>query len=389
MGTTNNNGLQSESPANLSGNLSREPAQVWHALSLIGQQLQNLASAMGEGSFAPGHFSPTVAPPHAPTVNELVNDYLLAKARAGRCDRYLRALKNSLSKFVEGRAQMSAGTVTSAEIEKWIFDRKWKPRTQKGYLADVRTLYNFAVRRGLVNHNPANGVENPTLDPPVVSLHRPVEVARVLEFARAWDLNLCRLIALRYFAGLRSSEANLLRESEIGGTHIEVTAANAKTRRRRLVTIQPALRAWLDLGGSLAFGDKEQRMRKFCAALATAEGIKWPHNVTRHSFVSYHVAQFQNSGKSALEAGHSEQMLFAQYRELVTPSAAKDFWEIVPGDRLSVTEPGPVTPARSLRYATPSPALRTENPLQSPRPFHQDACNRILAACRTYPPKDY
>lgn len=330
MGTISDNGLQSPNPANLSGNLSRNPAQVWQALSQIGQQLQSLASAMGEGSFAPTHFSPSTPLAHNVTVVELVNEFLRAKARAGRCDRYLRALKNSLSKFVEGRAQTPAGTVTSAEIEKWIFDRKWKPRTQKGYLADVRTLYNFAVRRGLVNHNPANGVENPTQEMLAPSLHSPGEVRRTLEFARAWDLNLCRLLAVRYFAGLRSSEANLLQEAQIGATHIEVTAANAKTRRRRLVAIQPALRAWLDLGGSLAFGDKEQRMRKFCAALASAERVAWPHNVTRHSFVSYHVAAFQNSGRSALEAGHSEQMLFAHYRELVTPQAAKEFWAILP-----------------------------------------------------------
>ena len=285
---------------------------------------------MGEGSFAPATFSPSIPPAHCPTVAGLVREFLLAKARAGRSDRYLRALKNSLSKFVEGRAAVNASSVTSAEIEKWIFNRKWKPRTQKGYLADVRTMFNFAVRRGLVNHNPANGVENPTLDPSLPSLHSPADVRKVLEFARRWDLNLCRLIAVRYFAGLRSSEANRLTEAEIKADFIEVTASNAKTRRRRLVTIQPALRAWLALGGSLEFGDKEQRLRHFCAALATAERVPWPHNVTRHSFVSYHVAGFQNSGKSALEAGHTEQMLFSNYRELVTPDAAKEFWEIRP-----------------------------------------------------------
>lgn len=265
---------------------------------------------MGEGSFAPAHFSPTIGQAPSPTVSALVREFLLAKARAGRSDRYLRALKNSLSKFVEGRAGVNASSVTSAEIEKWIFNRKWQPRTQKGYLADVRTMFNFGVRRGLVNHNPANGVETPTLEPSLPSLHNPVEVRKVLEFARRWDLNLCRLVALRYFAGLRSSEANRLTEAEIKTNHIEVTAANAKTRRRRLVTIQPTLRAWLDLGGSLEFGDKEQRLRHFVAALATAEGIAWPHNVTRHSFVSYHLGEFENAGKTALEAGHTEQSFF-------------------------------------------------------------------------------
>jgi len=53
--------------------------------------------------------------------------------------------------------------------------------------------------------------------------------------------------------------------------------------------------------------------------------------VTRHSFVSYHLARFENAGKTALEAGHSETMLFGHYRALVTPEAAAEFWAIVPG----------------------------------------------------------
>ena len=58
--------------------------------------------------------------------------------------------------------------------------------------------------------------------------------------------------------------------------------------------------------------------------------VDWVHNATRHSFVSYHLAEFQNAGKTAIEAGYSEQMLFSHYRALVAPAAAKEFWGIVP-----------------------------------------------------------
>jgi integrase len=152
-----------------------------------------------------------------------------------------------------------------------------------------------------------------------------------LEFARGYDLNICRALAVRYFAGLRSSEVAMLEEKEIHGEFIEVTAAKSKTRRRRLVTVQPVLAAWLDLGGSLPVkGNKSNVWRDFTAALARETGVPWHHNVTRHSFVSYHLARFQNAGKTALESGHSEQMLFAHYREVVTRPAAKDFWALFP-----------------------------------------------------------
>jgi hypothetical protein len=90
------------------------------------------------------------------------------------------------------------------------------------------------------------------------------------------------------------------------------------------------LRAWLALGGALPLHDVNNRMRWFTAGLREKHGIAWPRNVTRHCFVSYHLAGFQNAGKTALEAGHSEQMLFAHYRELVTPEAAAEYWNILP-----------------------------------------------------------
>jgi len=75
-----------------------------------------------------------------------------------------------------------------------------------------------------------------------------------------------------------------------------------------------------------------QGNNRFCALarLAAAKGVPWPSNVTRHSFVSYHLAHFGSAAKTALEAGHSEAMLFAHYRELVTPEAAAEFWAIRP-----------------------------------------------------------
>jgi integrase len=134
-------------------------------------------------------------------------------------------------------------------------------------------------------------------------------------------------LAVRYFAGLRSAEAHRIRESDLklDQGFLEVPASKSKTRSRRLVTIQPNLVAWLALGGELrAVGD--MTIRK----VIKLSKVEWVHNATRHSFVSYHLAEFQNAAKSALEAGHSEQMLFSHYRALVSPAAAKEFWGIVP-----------------------------------------------------------
>ena len=332
-GTITGKGLREALSKTLSGNLSRVSDGESNALDRIAAALEAIASALAKGRLVSANHTPPDSPDESPTVTETVAEFLRAKARAGRSDRYLRALRVSLLSFASGRAQTPLAAVTVSVLESWLNRRHWSLRTQRGYLSDVRTMFNFAVRRGLAKSNPAAAVELPEAEQAPVAIHSPAEVRRVLEFARRYDLNLCRCLAVRYFAGLRSAEADRLRETDFRPGHVEVTAAKAKTRRRRLVTIQPALAAWLALGGTLDFGDRSNRWRWFNTALAKAESIAWPHNVTRHSFVSYHLAAFQNAGKTALEAGHTEQMTFAHYREIVTPEAAAEFWAIRPVSR--------------------------------------------------------
>jgi integrase len=144
--------------------------------------------------------------------------------------------------------------------------------------------------------------------------------------AQLHDPDIMRLLAVQFFAGLRTSEAMRLAESEIGAKYIEVKAEKCKTRRRRLVTITPVLRAWLDAGGRLPVSGVWQRL----VAVKRAAEVPFPANAARHCFCSYHLAHFGSAAQTAMQAGHSEAMLFAHYREIVTPESAEVFWGIRP-----------------------------------------------------------
>lgn len=341
MGTIANNDLRDERPPALSANLSGDKLQqACDALALAANALLAVASAIGQKDVS--CFAPKI--PHAAvdpvTLGEAVAEFLRAKARAGRSDRYLRALRVSLSSFTRGRFHRRLGDVTIHDVEQWLDANSWSLRTQAGYLSDVRVMFNFAMRRGFCAVNPAAGVELPEYNEKLPCVHTPGQVVTALEFAREYDLNLCRALALRYFAGLRSIEVKRSGEVNIKANFFEVTAANAKqtrARRRRLVAIQPNLAAWLALGGTIDFGDAEQRWRKFNKALLDATGLVMPDNVTRHTFVSFHVAHFRDVKLTAAESGHTEEVLFSNYRELncadgtlITPELAADFWRIRP-----------------------------------------------------------
>lgn len=245
-----------------------------------------------------------------------------------RSDRYLRQLRVVFRGFSRGRSTLPIADLTAEAVGEWAESGGRSNYTRRTYLADVRAFLDWCRRRGWCHDNVAAEVRVPrVIDTRAPSVHTPEQVRTILEAARVADLDICRHLSIRYFAGLRTSEAMQMTEADIrrGESILVVPARVAKTRRRRIVRICPTLHAWLDLGGTLR-GIRPETIR----LVIRSTGIQWPPNVTRHSWCSYHLATHESAAKTALEAGHSETMLFAHYRALVTPTSAKEFWAIEP-----------------------------------------------------------
>lgn len=315
--------------APLSSAASSDAARLAEAAQALAEAARAIAAALGAHS-VPGRFVAQPAPAHPPALEgasllEAVNDFLVFKARLGRSDRYLRQLRVSLSSFAQGRARRALSSISRHDLEGWLEESGWKARTQRGYLADVKTLLAWARRRGYCLQNVAEGIELPAPEDRPPCIMRPDQVARLLRFAQREAPDVCRFLALAFFAGVRSAELHRLREDDLGAEFVTVPASKAKTRARRLVEIRPNLAAWLALPGTL-----RPMSPNTVKAIVRGSGVKWGHNIARHSFVSYHLAAFQSAGRTALEAGHSEAMLFRHYRALVTPAEASEFWAIMP-----------------------------------------------------------
>ena len=306
-------------------------ASLASALAAAADALAAVARALGAPQ--PPPLSP--APSHsqrecyswnnklAPLLVEAVNEFLTSKARAGRSDRYLRQLRVSLRSLVVGRSRVPVDQVTAADLDRWLRAGGWAARTRKGYLSDASTLFAWCQRRGWLAENPARGVDVPASVPKPPGILCPEEVAELLGDALRADPGVARVLALRFFGGLRTAESLRLVEADIRGDYVHLEADKAKTRRRRLVTINPTLRAWLSVpGGELPVSEK--RVRRVLS------GRELPANCARHSFCSYHLAAHGSAGRTALEAGHAESVLFAHYRELTTPEQAAAFWAIEP-----------------------------------------------------------
>jgi integrase len=146
-------------------------------------------------------------------------------------------------------------------------------------------------------------------------------------------------IAIGAFAGLRSKEIERLDWSEVHLTgperFIEVKASKAKTASRRIVPITDNLAQWLApfaqaSGPVVVYGRNDKQLYQVIAPRA---GVEWKRNGLRHSFISYRLAVVKDVGQVSLEAGNSPQMVFRHYRQLVTQSAAAEWFAILPPKR--------------------------------------------------------
>jgi hypothetical protein len=56
----------------------------------------------------------------------------------------------------------------------------------------------------------------------------------------------------------------------------------------------------------------------------------WKHNGLRHSYISYRLAELKDAAQVAYEAGNSPQVVFKNYRKVVTERESKQWFSINP-----------------------------------------------------------
>jgi integrase len=217
--------------------------------------------------------------------------------------------------------------ITAAEIDDWLRSIPLEPLTRNNHRRVISMLFSYAMLRRYCSENPVIQTAKARVKAKPVGVLTPEQTKRLLECA---DAMLQPALAIGAFAGLRHAEIVRLdwREVHLDRGFIEITAAKSKTASRRLVTILPNLKAWLEAAAKPSGSVYPVNGRKLTDAARVRAGLKaWPSNALRHSFASYHLAKFQDAPGLALQMGHTTTaMLFSHYREVVTPEATSSYW---------------------------------------------------------------
>lgn len=288
------------------------------------------------------------APPDK--VSKIGAEWMHSLKQAGRSEGHLRTIQRVLTRAIAAWGDIRVCDVSHAMI---IGAMRANPNatasTQASYRRILHGLFVYASDMGIREDNPVAKVKSPRAathadDTVILTPHQSRDL---LAAAQEHAPILMPAVAIGMFAGLRSGEIQRLtwEDVKLDRGLIVVTSGKSKTGNRRMVSVLPCLDALL--APHLPGNRKEDvwpangmRLWDRCikaagwrghacwAPVARKEKPPWPQNALRHSFVSYHVAAMQDAARTALEAGHSQEILFKHYRQLATEDEAAEFWTV-------------------------------------------------------------
>jgi integrase len=263
-------------------------------------------------------------------LSQISEQFARSREQSGLSSHYISQCRKITGLLAEAFPGLCLSDLTTAALDEWLGSLKVGATSKNDLRRMLVTCGNWAEKQGhlLKGANPFLGMVGYKETKSAVTIFTPEQIATLLKKV---DFSLRPYLALGAFAGLRTAELHRLDWSEIDldRGYITVAANKAKTRQRRLVPIAENLKLWLapsrkDAGPVCLHANCQHAAKTKC------EGFTWAKNGLRHSYISYRLAILHDTARVALEAGNSPEVIFAHYRELVTPEAATAWFNVSP-----------------------------------------------------------
>jgi integrase len=272
---------------------------------------------------------------------DVADEFTAAKEAAGISQAYRRSLRHYLSWLKRDFGPQPIADITTLQVDAWLRAANGNHTTKNNLRRIFVTLFKWSRETGYLPQDRKTAPERamtfngPELAPAIFT---PEELRKLVAVCPA---NLMPHIVIGAFSGIRAAEIERLDWKDVlwERGYIEIKAAKAKTKARRLVPLLPNLRAWLEParraeGPVCCLPNIAFRL----TYLGEKTGIGWRQNALRHSYASYRLADTPDAARVALEMGNSPEKLFRHYRELVTPEAAKEWFAIMPPAAVDVAQ---------------------------------------------------
>lgn len=229
-----------------------------------------------------------------------------------------------LDHFCEFTGSTPLAQISALDLERFWTRKEWAANTRRQASTYLGAFFGWCERHDLIARNPARRADRPAAVASARAILTPEQMSSLLGAAGV-EMRAC--LCLGGFAGLRTSEilhSKITVDVDGGEIHIE----DGKTGGRYVAVKQVFTRFWP--GHHLPPSQRVyyRHLRTIVESLGWKE---WPENCLRHSFASYHLAMWEDAGKTAFQLGHtSPQMVYKAYARAVKKADAVRWWGLTP-----------------------------------------------------------
>ncbi len=280
-------------------------------------------------------------------LDKLIEDFAEGRRKMGVAADYVENIKRQLGRLATACTGKALGQLRTADLDNWLGGQPWQPVTKNDVRKMCITFGNWAKsHRYLPTDRPTafDGMMLYKVPPTRVTIYTPAQLGAMLEGVNTHRPALLPWLACAAFLGARISELQKLQWESINFERgfVEVASKKVRTKARRLVPLHDALRAWLlphrkERGAICPYSAPQAAL----GYLKDETGVSPVDNGFRHSYISYRLAQINDTARVALEAGNSPEVIFQHYRELVGPDEAAAWFGVLPGGKPA---PAPIPP---------------------------------------------
>ncbi len=259
---------------------------------------------------------------------ELIEDFAERRKAMGVHADYIADIRRQLGRLSAANPGRSLPQLRTTEVDRWLGGQDWHPITKNNVRKILITFGNWAkANRYLPANRPTefDGLMIYKEPPTKIEIYTAAELGTMFAAVEARRPELLPRLACAAYTGARVSEIDHLTWENINfeRSFVEIESSKVRTKARRLVPLQDALKARLqphhqDVGPINVYVDPQAALKRVAAEV----GLELKANGFQHSYISYRLAAINDTARVALEAGNSPEVIFQHYRELVTPEDA-------------------------------------------------------------------
>jgi integrase len=265
-------------------------------------------------------------------ISQLANEYIAEKIELGLSEVHLKDLRLRFKAFCEDYGTEGTRTLKAKQVREWLYGLTLSPLSINNFRSRLGSLFTFGVERGYMDRNLIDEIKKKKVVDKPPGILTVDELSRMLAAASPENVP---ILALGAFAGIRTAELLRLRweNLDLKRGFANIPASKSKTARRRNIRMEPCLQAWLApyVSSGPIYNGTENTLFPMIRQTSQAASVTWLHNCLRHSYASYSLAKYENAAKLAIDMGHTTtKLIFAVYREVVTPEEAERYFNIFP-----------------------------------------------------------